>query len=61
MEGAHPLPPRSIFVIVFYRETVKIMSNLTFATKGTKDIWDGKNTKDARKTLPQNLWVNFRW
>ena len=28
----------------------------SFKNKGTEDIFNGKNTKDARKTCPKNLW-----
>jgi len=28
----------------------------SFKDNGTEDIFNGKNTKDARKTLPQSLW-----
>jgi proteic killer suppression protein len=28
----------------------------SFKNKGTEDIFNGKNTKDARKICPQNLW-----
>jgi len=28
----------------------------SFKNKGTEDIFNGKNTKDARKTCPQTLW-----
>jgi proteic killer suppression protein len=28
----------------------------SFLNKGTEDIFNGKNTKDARKTCPKNLW-----
>jgi len=28
----------------------------SFRDKGTEDIFNGKNTKDARNTLPQSLW-----
>ena len=28
----------------------------SFKEKGTEDIFNGKNSKDARKTLPQSLW-----
>ena len=27
-----------------------------FKNQGTKDIFNGKNSKNARKTCPQNLW-----
>lgn len=32
------------------------MGDLTFASQGTEDIRDGKNTRDARQTLPRQLW-----
>lgn len=28
----------------------------SFATQGTEDIYNGDNTKAARKTLPRDLW-----
>jgi proteic killer suppression protein len=28
----------------------------SFRNKGTEDIFNGKNSKDARKTCPQTLW-----
>jgi len=28
----------------------------SFLNKGTEDVFNGKNTKDARKTCPENLW-----
>lgn len=28
----------------------------SFRNKGTEDIFNGKNTKEARKICPQNLW-----
>jgi len=28
----------------------------SFKNKGTEDIFNGKNTKDARKICPSNLW-----
>ena len=28
----------------------------SFASAGTEDIFNGRNTKDARKTCPRNLW-----
>jgi len=28
----------------------------SFGNKGTEDIFNGKNTKNARKTCPQYLW-----
>ena len=28
----------------------------SFLNKGTEDVFNGKNTKDARKTCPKNLW-----
>ena len=28
----------------------------SFLNKGTEDIFNGKNTKDARKICPKNLW-----
>jgi len=28
----------------------------SFKNKGTEDIFNGKNTKDARKICPKNLW-----
>jgi proteic killer suppression protein len=30
----------------------------TFKNKGTEDIFNGKNTKDARSICPQSLWKN---
>lgn len=27
-----------------------------FKTKGTEDIFNGENTKEARKTCPRSLW-----
>ena len=27
-----------------------------FETNGTEDIFNGRNTKDARKTCPRDLW-----
>jgi len=27
-----------------------------FATDGTEDVFNGRNTKDARKTCPRSLW-----
>ncbi|MCM0592400.1 MAG: type II toxin-antitoxin system RelE/ParE family toxin [Gloeotrichia echinulata IR180] len=29
---------------------------LSFKDKGTEDIFDGNDSKDARKTCPVNLW-----
>ncbi len=29
---------------------------LSFKNKGTEDIFNGKNTKEARKVCPENLW-----
>lgn len=29
---------------------------INFLTAGTEDIFNGKNTKSARKTLPSSLW-----
>ncbi|HQN17690.1 MAG TPA: type II toxin-antitoxin system RelE/ParE family toxin [Syntrophobacteraceae bacterium] len=29
---------------------------VTFKNKGTEDIFNGKNTKAARKTCPESLW-----
>lgn len=29
---------------------------VSFKNKGTEDIFDGNNSKDARKTCPVNLW-----
>ncbi|MEL6927211.1 MAG: type II toxin-antitoxin system RelE/ParE family toxin [Cyanobacteria bacterium J06600_6] len=29
---------------------------INFKQQGTKDIFNGKDTKPARKTCPQNLW-----
>ena len=29
----------------------------SFKDQGTDDIFNGKNTKDARRSCPQNLWV----
>ena len=29
---------------------------INFKQQGTKDIFNGKDTKSARKTCPQNLW-----
>ncbi|MBT3175878.1 MAG: plasmid maintenance system killer protein [Desulfobacula sp.] len=28
----------------------------SFLNKGAEDIFNGKNTKDVRKTCPKNLW-----
>ena len=34
---------------------------VTFKDAGTEDVFDGRNTKKARKACPQNLWrVAFR-
>lgn len=34
---------------------------MTFANQATEDIYNGKNTSDARRLLPRNLWnVAFR-
>ena len=34
---------------------------VTFKDEGTEDVFDGRNTKKARKACPQNLWrVAFR-
>jgi toxin HigB-1 len=34
---------------------------VSFANRGTEDIFDGRNTTDARKLLPRELWnVAFR-
>lgn len=34
---------------------------LSFANRGTEDIFDGRNSVDARKLLPRTLWnVAFR-
>lgn len=30
---------------------------VSFKDKGTEDIFDGSDTKDARKTCPINLWA----
>lgn len=29
----------------------------SFKDQGTEDIFDGKNTKEARRSCPQNLWA----
>lgn len=29
---------------------------IAFKEQGTEDIFDGKDSKEARKTCPQNLW-----
>jgi len=29
---------------------------VTFKDEGTEDVFDGRNTKKARKACPQNLW-----
>jgi proteic killer suppression protein len=29
---------------------------LSFANKATEDIYDGKNSAEARRLLPRNLW-----
>jgi proteic killer suppression protein len=29
---------------------------MSFGSAGTKDIFNGRNTKDARKTCPRDLW-----
>lgn len=28
----------------------------SFASSGTEDIFDGRNTRDARRICPRNLW-----
>ena len=28
----------------------------SFKNKGTEDVFNGKSTKDARKTCPKNIW-----
>jgi proteic killer suppression protein len=28
----------------------------SFASAGTEDVFNGRNTKDARKTCPRDLW-----
>ena len=28
----------------------------SFASAGTEDVFNGRNTKEARKTCPRNLW-----
>ena len=28
----------------------------SFATNGTEDVFNGRNTKDARKSCPRDLW-----
>ena len=28
----------------------------SFETSGTEDVFNGRNTKDARKTCPRDLW-----
>ena len=33
---------------------------LSFADEGTADIFDGRNTPQARRTLPPSLWENAR-
>jgi proteic killer suppression protein len=33
---------------------------VSFKNKGTEDVFDGNNTKDARKTCPINLWAVAR-
>ncbi len=32
------------------------MAIVSFAGKGTEDIFNGRNSKEARKTLPMQLW-----
>jgi len=32
------------------------MRNSVIQRQGTEDIFNGKNSKDARKTCPQSLW-----
>lgn len=32
----------------------------TFVDEGTKDLFDGRNTKAARKQLPKTLWRKAR-
>jgi proteic killer suppression protein len=33
---------------------------VTFKDEGTEDVFDGRNTKKARKACPQNLWLVAR-
>jgi proteic killer suppression protein len=33
---------------------------VTFKEEGTEDVFDGRNTKKARKACPQNLWLVAR-
>lgn len=33
---------------------------VNFSDKGTEDIYNGKNTKQARKKLPADLWKTAR-
>lgn len=32
----------------------------SFAARGTQDIFNGPDTKDARRTCPVELWTNAR-
>lgn len=32
----------------------------SFANKGTEDIWNGSDSKAARKTCPKSLWPRAR-
>jgi proteic killer suppression protein len=32
----------------------------SFATQGTRDLFDGRDTKDARRTCPITLWGNAK-
>ena len=34
----------------------KLAAKTTFASTGTEDIFNGRNTKDARKSCPRDLW-----
>lgn len=33
---------------------------VSFADSGTEDVFDGKNTRGARRTCPRNLWAVAR-
>ena len=37
-----------------------IRSFATKGTKGTKDIFDGRDTKHARQTCPKEIWENAK-
>lgn len=38
------------------QSTMSCVAIRSFADKGTEDIFEGTNTKDARSTLPRALW-----